>query len=62
MVDKMEAMIADALEPFAKAADECDGAPDDMAIGDASYEEVTVGHCRQARAILASIAKENEGG
>ena len=47
--------LREALEPFAKAADECDGAPDEMAIGDASYEEVTVGHCRQARQALAAL-------
>lgn len=47
--------LREALEPFAKAADECDGAPDEMAISDASYEEVTVGHCRQAREALAAL-------
>ena len=36
----------EALQPFINAATECEGAPDEMEIGDASYEKVTVGHCR----------------
>jgi hypothetical protein len=57
----MTQKLIEALEPFARAADECEGAPDEMAIGEASYEVVTVGDCRRARALVSAHKARTEG-
>ncbi len=72
--DRLSAALAEAegaLEPFAMAAHDADvrggvddgTCPDDVPIGDAADEVVTLGHCRRAASAIATLqrARETEG-